>query len=80
MRSIVNDWASAFSSALHIVNRSSSVLSGSFNALLLSLFDLQFCMTWVNISLSVLAEGSYHTTLTTTQAKGIQTKYKTTQP
>jgi hypothetical protein len=25
------------------------------NALLLSLFDLQFCMTWVNISLSVVA-------------------------
>jgi hypothetical protein len=44
-RSIVNDWASAFSSALPIVNRSSSVLSGSFNALLLSLFDLQFCNT-----------------------------------
>jgi hypothetical protein len=45
-----NEISSAFSRAFPIVNRSSSVLSGSFNALLLSLFDLQFCMTWVNIS------------------------------
>jgi hypothetical protein len=33
--------ASAISSALPIVNRSSNVLSGSLNALLLNLFDFQ---------------------------------------